>query len=157
MTATSDSEKTPLPNESIAHYLQRVRRLLGLSQKEVAAKAQIHVQSLGKIERVQTGTIHDKTLNGLAYALQIPVDHLDSLQRGVAISDASTFRFCPQCWTPGTPPEPLWMHQRARFCFECGSVLRSRCHSCQEPITSLRHRFCPLCGTPYKESKELND
>lgn len=128
-----------------------MRRLLGLSQKEVAAKAQIHVQSLGKIERGQTNTIHHKTLNGLAYALQIPVEHLDSLQQGLAVSGSTAFRFCPQCWTPGAPPEPLWMHQRARFCFKCGAALQERCNSCKEPISSLRHRFCPLCGTPYKE------
>ncbi len=141
----------PRPGESVANYLQRIRRLLGLSQKQVAAKAQIHVQSLGKIERGRVNTIHDKTLNGLAYALQIPVEHLDSLQRGVAVSDSGAFRFCPHCWTPGTVPEPLWMHQRARFCFECGSPLQERCNACQEPISSLRHRFCPLCGMPYKE------
>lgn len=146
----SDSDKAPQPNESVASYLQRLRRSLGLSQKEVATKAQLHVQSLGKIERGQTTTLQSKTLNGLAYALQIPVEHLDALQQGLDVESSAAFRFCPQCWTPGNPPESLWMHQRARFCFECGSPLQERCNSCNEPISSLRHRFCPLCGNPYK-------
>lgn len=148
----SDSDKAPKPHESIADYLQRLRMSLGLSQKDVAAKARIHVQSLGKIERGLTQTLHHKTLQGLAYALQVPIEYLEALQQRLAVELSSTLRVCPKCWTPGTPPEDLWRHERARFCFECGSPLQDSCFNCQEPISSLRHRFCPLCGTPYNAS-----
>lgn len=146
----SESQEAPYPDEPLANYLQRVRIQLGLSQKEVAAQAQIHVQSLGKIERGQTETLHSKTRQGLADALQIPVKYLDALNKGLPVNITAAIQFCPSCWTPGTPPEPLWMHERAKFCFECGMALRNRCHSCSELVTSLRHRFCPYCGTPYK-------
>lgn len=146
----SDSDKAPRPNESIADYLQRRRLSLGLSQKEVAAKAQLHVQTLGKIERGLTTTLHSKTLNGLAYALQVPVEYLESLQQVGVVELSSAFRFCPQCWSPGTSPDKLWMHERAFFCFECGSPLQDSCSNCGELISSFRHHFCPFCGTPYK-------
>ena len=149
--STSDAHRAPQADESLARYLQRLRIELGLSQKQVATKAQLHVQSLGKIERGQTVRLQTKTCTGLAYALQIPVEYLEALNNGQPIEVPGAIQFCPRCWKPGTTPESMWMHQRAKFCFECGTALKSRCHSCNEPISSLRHRFCPLCGTPYKE------
>ena len=45
---------TPLPQESLALYVKRIRTSLGISQTELALKAGIHLQSLGKIERAMT-------------------------------------------------------------------------------------------------------
>ncbi|MCC5603880.1 hypothetical protein LC586_33100 [Nostoc sp. CHAB 5714] len=36
----------------------------------------------------------------------------------------------------------------------CGTALRNSCAKCNEPITSLKFRFCPYCGFPYKASKD---
>ncbi|WP_308189080.1 zinc ribbon domain-containing protein [Nostoc mirabile] len=44
------------------------------------------------------------------------------------------------------------MSPRSKFCFLCGTGLRNSCASCKEPITSVKFRFCPYCGFPYKES-----
>lgn len=146
-----ESDKAPTPSESLAAYVQRLREGLGLSQRETATKAGIHAQSLGKLERGKTNTLNRKTKTGLAYALQIPADYLEVVCRGTTMNPTQTLKFCPQCWRPGTPPESLWMHLRAKYCFECGTPLRDRCVSCNELITSLKHRFCPYCGTAYKE------
>ncbi|NEP20400.1 MAG: zinc ribbon domain-containing protein [Leptolyngbya sp. SIO4C1] len=64
---------------------------------------------------------------------------------------------CPRCWTPGTPPDPMWLDLRSKFCFACGTQLRHECVSCQQPITSLKHKFCPFCGTPYKAESSTPD
>jgi len=40
---------------------------LPLFQKEVAAKAGVHLQSIGKVERGKTAKLNHKTKNGLAY------------------------------------------------------------------------------------------
>ena len=50
----SEQDKVPQANETLAKYVQRLRRSLGLSQREVAMKADIHPQSLGKLERGKT-------------------------------------------------------------------------------------------------------
>lgn len=145
-----ESDLTPNLDESLAEYLCRSRRRLGLTQKEVAIKAHIHVQSLGKLERGKTQSLNYKTRQGLAYALQIPVDYLEALIRGQAIQATKSLKFCPKCWRAGSIPEPLWMDAKAKHCFECGTRLQDRCTNCQEIITSLKHRFCPYCGTPYQ-------
>ncbi|MGR3280740.1 helix-turn-helix domain-containing protein, partial [Acaryochloris marina NIES-2412] len=49
-----ESDSLPLADESLAEYLRRLRVRLGLTQKEVALKANIHAQSLGKLERGKT-------------------------------------------------------------------------------------------------------
>ncbi|MDX2239433.1 MAG: zinc ribbon domain-containing protein [Leptolyngbyaceae cyanobacterium bins.302] len=147
------SDLAPNPDESLAQYLRRLRQVCGLSQKEVVAKAGIHLQSLGKIERGKTVKLNQKTRSGLAYALNIPVEYLEAVGRGGAVEAASALKFCPHCWVPGTSPEPMWLDLRSKHCFLCGTVLRNRCISCNEPITSLQHRFCPYCGTTYKVEK----
>ena len=60
---------TPEPHESLADYLRRLRTASQMSQKELANRANIHLQSLGKIERGKTTRLNHKTLRGLAYAL----------------------------------------------------------------------------------------
>ena len=152
----SDSEKTPQAHESLGDYVRRLRQHSGLSQKEAALKAGIHPQSLGKLERGKTTRLNRKTTNGLAYTLQIPGQYLDAICRGQTIEASQTIKFCPNCWTAGTPPEPSWLLSRAHFCFECGSELRSHCISCEAPVTSLKHRFCPFCGTNYKANRSEN-
>ena len=66
----------------MADYIHRLRKQLGLSQQQVALKAGIHPQSLGKLERGKTSRLNRKTQRGLAYALQIPGEYLDAVVRG---------------------------------------------------------------------------
>ena len=148
----SISEHTNLPQEqeTLASFVQRVRASLGLSQQEVALKAGIHLQSLGKIERGLTSRLNYKTLNGLALALQTPVEYLDAVSKGLPVAVTTELKFCLHCWTPGTAPNPLWTHVRAKFCCFCGFQLINRCPSCSEPISSMKFRFCPFCGCSYK-------
>ena len=146
------SAHTILPdlNESLATYVQRVRQHLRLSQQEVALLAGIHLQSLGKIERDLTKRLNQKTLKGLALALQVPFEYLDAVSKGIPVAATTTLKFCPLCWTPGTAPDPIWTNPRAQFCCLCGTPLVSRCPSCSEPISSMKFRFCPFCGSSYK-------
>jgi hypothetical protein len=117
---------------------------------ELAAIAEIHLQSLEKIERGMTTKLSSHSKSGLASALQVPMEYLDAVCRGTSVVAVSKLKFCAPCWTPGTPPDPLWMEVRAKHCFLCGSKLRDSCNHCHETITSLKHRFCPFRGTPYK-------
>jgi transcriptional regulator with XRE-family HTH domain len=147
---TLEADTIPAPNETLANYIRRIRVSLGLSQKELANKAGIHLQSLGKVERGKTARFNRKTQNGLANALGIPDEYLEAISKGVAVNHATVLKFCPECWRPGTAPESLWMNLRAKYCFLCGVELQNRCLSCHQSITSLKHRFCPYCGTAYK-------
>lgn len=140
----------PELNESLASYVQRVRQHLRLSQQEVATSAGIHLQSLGKIERGLTKRLNQKTLKGLALALQVPFEYLDALSKGIPVAATTTLKFCSLCWTPGTTLDPTWTNPRAQFCCLCGTQLVSRCPSCSEPISSMKFRFCPFCGSSYK-------
>ncbi|MEO0852051.1 MAG: zinc ribbon domain-containing protein [Cyanobacteria bacterium J06648_11] len=146
----NESEKRPMAGETLAGYALRLRHELGMTQKEVATKAGIHVQSVGKLERGGTDRLNAKSRRGLAYALQVPEEHFDDLAKGREVQVSTALKYCPQCWQPGTPPDAMWMSDRAKFCFACGTQLRDRCISCDEPISSLKHRFCPYCGTAYK-------
>lgn len=144
------SSKSPNAGETLGDYVKRMRLALGFNQKELAAIAEIHLQSLGKIERGMTTKLSSHSKSGLASALQIPAEYLEAVCRGTSIVAVAKLKFCAPCWTPGTPPDPLWMEVRAKHCFLCGSKLRDSCNHCHETITSLKHRFCPFCGTPYK-------
>ncbi len=150
-----DSLLAPNADESLGQYLRRLRLHRGLSQADVVELAGIHLQSLGKIERGRTLKLNHKTCSGLAYALNVPKEYLESVGRGVAVDVPSALKFCPSCWTVGTAPESMWLDLRAKCCFLCGMELRHRCVGCQEPITSLKHRFCPFCGTSYQSSSSL--
>ena len=145
----SEQDKPPKTHETLADYIHRLRKQLGLSQQQVALKAGIHPQSLGKLERGKTSRLNRKTQRGLAYALQIPGEYLDAVVRGEILPTAQTLKFCPRCWKAGIPPEPEWLNPRAHFCFECGASLTEHCPKCDAAITSLKHRFCPFCGTCY--------
>jgi hypothetical protein len=127
----------------------KARPKLG-SAHHLAAIAEIHLQSLGKIERGMTTKLSSHSKSGLASALQVPMEYLEAVCRGTSVVAVSKLKFCAPCWTPGTPPDPLWMEVRAKHCFLCGSKLRDSCNHCHETITSLKHRFCPFRGTPYK-------
>lgn len=146
----SEPNLAPNPNETLAAYVRRVCTELGLSQKGLAEKAGIHLQSVGKIERTQTTRLNQKPKSSLAYALGIPVEYLDAVCKGVAVEAIASLKFCPTCWVPGTPPDPMWTSIRSKYCFACGSELCDRCKSCNEPIASLKFRFCPYCGKGYK-------
>ncbi|NEP61720.1 MAG: helix-turn-helix domain-containing protein [Symploca sp. SIO2G7] len=148
-----EAEQRPKPEESLGQYVQRQRQRLGLTQKDVATQAGIHPQSLGKLERGKTNQLNRKTCQGLAYALQVPADYLDAISKGIPLETTQSLNICPHCWTPGTLPDPMWLSIRSKFCFACGTQLRHQCVNCDQPITSVKHRFCPYCGTPYKVKK----
>ena len=148
-------ELAPNPEETLANYVRRVQMSLGMSQKELAERAGLHLQSVGKIERGQTTRLKQSPKSGLAYALNIPVEYLDAICKGVAVEAIAALKFCPQCWIPGTPPDPMWTNPRAKHCFACGSQLRDRCGNCKEPILSLKFRFCPYCGQAYKSNAPM--
>lgn len=141
----------PEPHESLSDYIRRLRLEQKMSQKELALKANIHLQSLGKIERGQTTRLNQKTTRGLAYALSIPVEYLEAVCKGIPVSTIKTLKFCPNCWKPGAAPELMWTDVRSKYCFACGTPLRERCAGCNEPILSLKFRFCPYCGRPYQD------
>ena len=144
------ADLAPNLDESLAHYVRRLRERLGLSQKELAEKAGIHQQSIGKIERGQTSRLKQKPKIGLATALNVPIEYLDAVCKGVAVEPIATLKFCPHCWVPGTSADPMWTHPRAKYCFACGSLLHDQCGNCNEAIVSLQFRFCPYCGKAYK-------
>ncbi len=146
----SKQDWTPASGESLATYVRRVRIGLGLSQKELAEKAEIHPQSVGKIERGQTTRLKQKPKTGLALALEIPEEYLEAVCKGKPVDAIATLKFCPQCWVPGTLPDPIWTNPRSKYCFACGTTLCDRCSNCGEPIASLKFRFCPYCGKSYK-------
>ncbi|MFB2834453.1 helix-turn-helix domain-containing protein [Floridanema evergladense] len=146
-----DTWKTPKPKESLADYVVRLRKALNLTQFELADLAGIHSRSVGKIERGLTVKINRRTLQGLASALGIPQEYLDATTKGEEVSLEIGVKFCPLCWNPGTPADPMWSNFRAKYCYLCGKPLRASCINCGELVLSLRHRFCPLCGHPYKE------
>ena len=126
-----------------------------MSQRAVAEKSGVHAQSIGKIESGHTAVLKNKTRQGLAYALDIPEAHLDAVVKGIAVEETGALKFCPQCWTPGHAPDAMWLHVHAHYCYRCGSELRHRCVQCDAPITSLKHRFCPYCGTAYKAPEKV--
>ena len=146
-------ELAPNREETLANYVRRVRTSLGLSQKELAERAGLHLQSVGKIERGQTTRLKQAPKSGLAYALSIPVEYLDAVCKGVAVDAIASLKFCPHCWVPGTPPDPMWTHPHAKHCFACGNQLRDRCASCDEQSPSLKFRFCPHSCKSYKLQK----
>jgi transcriptional regulator with XRE-family HTH domain len=142
-------KKIPLEGETLDNYIRRLRTDLKMSQQQLADASGIHIQSMGKIERGQTSRLNQKTKASLAVALGVPIEYLDAVVKGKDVFIASKKQFCPQCWTPGNEPDPIWLMHRAKYCITCGTGLRSSCPSCGEPINSFTHRFCPNCGTGY--------
>lgn len=145
-----DTFKTPKSGESLADYVLRLRKSLNLTQLQLADAAGIHSRSLGKVERGLTVKLSHKSLIGLASAFGIPVDYLQAVIQGQEVTPKSSIKFCPQCWNPGSAVDPLWGNTLAKFCYLCGSSLRASCIHCGELLVSLRYKFCPLCGKPYK-------
>ncbi|WP_414589556.1 double zinc ribbon domain-containing protein [Scytonema sp. PCC 10023] len=140
----------PKPTEPLGCYIQRVRSELALTQAELSQKAGVHIQTIRKIESGHTSRLNQKAKSGLAAALNIPQEYLDAVVKQVPIEQVTLLKFCPKCWTPGTTLDPMWTTQRSKYCFACGAKLRDKCASCNEPILSLKFRFCPYCGEPYK-------
>lgn len=146
-----DTFSTPRPQESLADYVGRMRKSLGMTQFELAVAAGIHSRSVGKIERGLTRKINRRTLGGLAIALGVPQEYLDAVIKGEEVSLVQGIKFCPQCWNPGAAADPLWGNVRAKFCYLCGTPLRSSCLHCGELVVSLKYKFCPMCGQAYKQ------
>lgn len=148
---TNASNRLPKLGESLAEYVRRVRTGMSMSQAELATRSGIHLQSVGKIELGKTTRLSSKTKAGLSRVLQISEECLESVCKGVPVEALQLLKICPNCWTPGTEAESMWLHPRSKYCFACGTPLRDRCLGCSELIASLKHRFCPLCGRSYKE------
>jgi DNA-binding XRE family transcriptional regulator len=143
----------PTGEEGLANYVQRLRGHLSLTQKELSFKAGIHIQTIRKIEGGQTSRLNQKAKGGLASALGIPPEYLDAAAKKVSPEIITTLKFCPKCWTPGTTPDQMWTDLRSKYCFACGTALRNCCVSCNEPIMSLKFKFCPYCGANYKQNQ----
>jgi DNA-binding XRE family transcriptional regulator len=143
----------PTGEEGLANYIQRLRGHLCLTQKELSFKAGIHIQTIRKIEGGQTSRLNQKAKGGLASALGIPPEYLDAAAKKVSPETITSLKFCPKCWTPGTTPDPMWTDLRSKYCFACGTALRNRCSRCNEPIMSLKFKFCPYCGANYKQNQ----
>ncbi|MDJ0520328.1 MAG: zinc ribbon domain-containing protein [Trichodesmium sp. MO_231.B1] len=148
---TLDPQKVPQPDETLDSYIRRLRKDAQISQQHLATMAGIHLQSVGKLERGKTTRLNQKTKTGLARALSIPTEYLEAICSGEPIAEIENYKFCPQCWTPGTEPDSAWTLYRAKYCLLCGSKLRNHCTSCGEILTSFKHKFCPHCGTSYQE------
>ena len=144
-------DAAPQADETLAKYIQRLRLLSTSTQKELSFKAGIHIQTIRKIEAGLTNRLNQKAKSGLAAALGIPQDYLDAVVKKVPVATIAALKFCPQCWTPGTIPDPMWTDLRSKYCFACATALRNRCVDCQEPILSLKFKFCPYCGAAYKQ------
>ncbi|GAC1490153.1 MAG: zinc ribbon domain-containing protein [Chamaesiphon sp.] len=142
--------KIPKPKESLANYLVRIRKILGMTQFELADAAGIHSRSIGKIERGLTTKLNRKTLNGLAIALSVPQEYLEAVTTGEEVKQLQGLKFCPRCWSPGSTPDPIWSNVKAKYCYLCGMQLRASCANCGELVVSLKFRFCPMCGHSYK-------
>lgn len=147
----SITDAAPTRSETLGRYVQRIREALSLSQLELSIKAGIHVQTIRKIESGATSRLSQKGKSGLAAALQLPQEYLDAVTKQTPVEVVSALKFCPKCWTPGTTLDPMWTSLRSKYCFACGTTLRDRCGSCNEPIMSLKFRFCPYCGESYKQ------
>ena len=92
---TLEGSPAPAPQESLAQYIRRIRTTLGLSQRDLAERAGLHLQSVGKLERGKTAKLNRKTQNGFAQALQLPVEYLEAISRGLAVEPAAVIKFCP--------------------------------------------------------------
>jgi len=149
---TTDSSKAPLPQESLENYIKRLRQEAHMSQKEVADAAGLHLQSLGKLERGKTNRLNQKSKQGLSMAFNIPQEYLEAVSQGRPVEEVQKKQFCPRCWRGSVSIEPTWMLKRAKYCLLCGEQLLHSCQKCHEPITSFKHRFCPVCGTSYAKS-----
>lgn len=79
---TISDEYLPQNGETLAQYLRRIRLSLRMSQGEMAHKAGIHTQSLGKIESGKTTRLSAKTKAGLSRVLSVSEDNLDAVQFG---------------------------------------------------------------------------
>ncbi|MFL9455938.1 helix-turn-helix domain-containing protein [Tolypothrix bouteillei VB521301_2] len=146
--------KTPQPGERLAAYIKRIRDTNNMTQSDVATRAGIHLHSLGKIERGITQSLNTKTRRGLSIALSIPEEYLESVCKGETVETTTHISFCPQCWQPGTPTDPIWNDPRAKF----SSLFHLRyrlyvlvCTNCGYFITSFEHVFCPICESSHKK------
>ena len=149
-----DTFKIPRPQESLAEYLVRIRKSYGMTQFELADAAGVHSRSIGKIERGITTKLNRKTLHGLAIALAVPQEYLSAVNKGEEVKQVDRVKFCPQCWTPGQAADPMWGNVRAKFCYLCGAQLRATCANCEYLVVSLKYKFCPMCGKPYKPDSQ---
>lgn len=156
LMSQSVSDFAPGPQESLQGYVRRLRTQRQLSQEQLSQAAGVHRQTIGKIENGATQRLNHRARSGLALALAIPVEYLDAVCQGTIVVPMAQLKFCPRCWIPGSTPDPMWTDLRSHYCFACGTALVSRCQQCQEPIISLKFRFCPHCGKAYKSHESVN-
>ncbi|PSB27693.1 helix-turn-helix domain-containing protein [Chlorogloea sp. CCALA 695] len=100
----SEDDKLPLSGETLAEYVRRRRAAFGMSQAELAQRAGMHLQSVGKIELGKTTRLNSKSLAGLSKALQVLAQYLEAVSKGVPIAAIQQLKICPRCWIPGIYP-----------------------------------------------------
>jgi len=107
--------------EPLGEYLEKVRKLRGLTMAALAKPANVNIST---IVRMQSGTTGVKRPRGavqqrLAMALQIPVEYLQEATQKDPFSMPLTNRACPCCWAP----DLRWTQIDAKFCMRCGQGL----------------------------------
>jgi len=147
----SRSRSSKTKTSQLAEYCLGRREELGYSQAKLSELAGIkNLETIGRIERGKTTRLSSKTRSGLAKVFGVSEDYLDALIAGRSPIELETLKICPSCWQPGQIPERAWLDPRAKYCFICGGPLTDRCSNCGEPLSDIKHRFCPFCGTSYK-------
>lgn len=92
---TIEIDNIPQPDETLAEYVWRLRIALGMSQAELAQKAGMHLQSIGKIEAGKTTRLNSKSSAGLSRALQVLEEYLDAVCKGVPVAAMQQLKICP--------------------------------------------------------------
>jgi transcriptional regulator with XRE-family HTH domain len=75
----NDKDKLPADGETLSNYIKRLRQQLHFSQQELANRAGIHIQSLGKLERGTRQRLNQKTKTALANVFDIPIEYLEAV------------------------------------------------------------------------------
>lgn len=72
---TGDADQTGSARKRVAHHLRTARQALGLSQEELAHRAQLHRTYVGSVERAERNISID-SVERLAAALGVDVGRL---------------------------------------------------------------------------------
>lgn len=65
------------------------------------------------------------------------------------------YQYCPKCNYARGFGERMTLygkekHEPVKFCTQCGSQMINACQHCGRHRASMKDRFCPGCGNPYK-------
>ncbi|MBR8834454.1 MAG: zinc ribbon domain-containing protein [Stigonema ocellatum SAG 48.90 = DSM 106950] len=82
------------------------------------------------------------------------IEYLEATIKGEEAGPIQGVRFCPNCWKECCSADPIWSNVKAKYCYLCGTQLRASCDHRGELVVSLKYKFCPICGKPYKPSRQ---